>query len=270
MTVDIRSGNGDIGTEVAVVQQFITEGVDLILVSPSDAQGIVPVIQQANEAGIPVIEVNSTVGEGAEIVTYVGADDFEFGQMQGELLKQALPEGGKVGYILGHLGVSAQILRKDGLDGRAPGRRRASRSSRSSRPTGTTPRRWPSTQDWLNKYPEGELDAIIDQGPRAPRRPSSRIDNGREEVKFLMGDYPGRREGRHRRPATSTAPSTRTRTRRASTAIDMACLGAHRPDGRGPARPTCYLDLPIVTRRERRRLPAGLGRLIGGLTTDHG
>jgi len=55
MTVDLQNGNGDIGTEVAVIQQFIAQKVDLILVSASDSQGIVPVVKQANEAGIPVI-----------------------------------------------------------------------------------------------------------------------------------------------------------------------------------------------------------------------
>ena len=46
------------------------------------------------------------------------------------------------------------------------------------------------TQDWLNKYPKGELDAIIDQGPEGATAAQFAHDNGRDEIKFLMGDYP--------------------------------------------------------------------------------
>ena len=65
VTLDLQTGKGDLATEVSVVQQFITKKVDLIIVTPSDAQGIVPAIKQANDAGIPVISANNQVGQGA-------------------------------------------------------------------------------------------------------------------------------------------------------------------------------------------------------------
>lgn len=187
--IDVRDGGGELEGQVAVVQEFIAEGFDLILVSPGDAEGIVPVIQQANEAGIPVISVNSTVGEEAEVVTYVGADDYEFGQKQGELLVQAIGEEGRVAYIMGALGVSAQVLRQQGLEDYLadyPGIEIIDAQ------TGN----WDNTealaltQDWLNRYAAGELDAIIDQGPEGVTGAQWAHDNGRDEVLFLMGDYP--------------------------------------------------------------------------------
>lgn len=244
ITVDVRNGEGDIGTEVAVVQQFINEGVDLILVSPSDAQGIVPVIAQANEAGIPVIEVNSTVGDGAETVTYVGADDFEFGQMQGELLKQALPDGGKVGYILGHLGVSAQILRQDGLMDALQGVENIEIVEEQSAD-------WDNaaalaiTQDWLNKYPKGELHAIIDQGPEGATAAQFAKDNGREEIKFLMGDYPADvKAGIEAGSIYGTV--NQDPYPQGTSAVDMACLVLTGRQAEVPT-PNVYLPLPIVT-----------------------
>src|SRR5690554_6570458 len=67
----LRDGQGDPNTQVAVMRQFIAEKVDLIVIVPGDAQAVVPVILQANQAGIPVISANNQVGEGAEIVTFV-------------------------------------------------------------------------------------------------------------------------------------------------------------------------------------------------------
>lgn len=244
INVDVRNGNGDIGTEVAVIQQFITEGVDLILVSPSDAQGIVPVIQQANQAGIPVIEVNSTVGDDAETVTYVGADDFEFGQMQGELLKQALPDGGTVGYIMGHLGVSAQTLREDGLMDALEGVENIEIVEVQSADWDNA-KALAVTQDWLNKYPAGELDAIIDQGPEGATAAQFAHDNGRSEILFLMGDYPADVkagiEAGYIHGTVNQDPYPQ-----GTTAVDMACLVL---TGRGAEVPTpnVYLPLPIVT-----------------------
>ena len=88
----------------ANIQNFIAEGVDLILLTPM-GEGTVPAIIQANEAGVPVIEVNNRAGFGseeAEVVTYVGADDVEFGRQQARLLDQTYGgEPAKIGYVMG-------------------------------------------------------------------------------------------------------------------------------------------------------------------------
>lgn len=256
VTVDVRNGDGDIGTEVAVIQQFIAEGVDLILVSPSDAQGIVPVIQQANEAGIPVIEVNSTVAEGAETVTYVGADDFEFGQMQGELLKQALPDGGNVGYILGHLGVSAQILREDGLMDALQGVDNIHIVEKQSADWDNA-QALAITQDWLNKYGAGELQAIIDQGPEGATAAQFAHENGRDDILFLMGDYPADVkagiEAGYVHGTVNQDPYPQ-----GTTAVDMACLVLTGRVDEVPT-PNVYLPLPIVTAENVAEYPPAWG-----------
>lgn len=189
--VDIQSGNGDLSTEISVVQQFIAQNVDMILVTPSNAKGIVPVIKQANAAGIPVIAVNNRVdtSTGAEIVTFVGVDDFTFGQKQGELLAQAVGENGKVAYIIGKLGTSAQIDRKAGLLDTLkahPGIKIIEEQSAD----------WDNakalavTQDFLSRFPAGSLDAILDQGPEGVTGANFLKQSGRTDVKFILGDYP--------------------------------------------------------------------------------
>jgi len=69
--LDIQSGNGDLSTQISVVQQFIAQKVDLIMIAPSDPKGIVPVIRQATAAGIPVMAVNTKadISSGAKVVT---------------------------------------------------------------------------------------------------------------------------------------------------------------------------------------------------------
>jgi ABC-type sugar transport system substrate-binding protein len=187
----IQSGNGDLATQISIVQQFITQQMDMILIAPSDPVGIVPVILQANQAGIPVMAVNTKADteSGAKVVTYVGVDDYVFGQKQGELLAQAVGENAKVGYILGKLGTSAQLAREAGLMDtlkKHPGIQIIDRQAAD----------WDNakalaiTQDYLSRFATGQMDAIVDQGPEGATGAIFAHGNGRTDVTFIMGDYP--------------------------------------------------------------------------------
>ena len=119
-TYDLVDGNsGDVATELANLQNFIAQKKDLILLTPS-GDGMIPGIKLVNDAQISLIEVNNKAGFGrseANVLTYVGADDVEFGRLQGKLLDQAF--GGKkakVAYVMGISGTSPQILRAKGWD----------------------------------------------------------------------------------------------------------------------------------------------------------
>lgn len=191
VSLDIQSGNGDLSTQISIVQQFLAQQVDMILIAPSDPKGIVPVIREANAAGIPVMAVNTSAdtSTGAKVITYVGVDDFVFGQRQGELLAKAVGEKGKVAYILGKLGTSAQLAREAGLMDtlkKHPGIQIIEKQAAD----------WDNskalaiTQDYLSKYPQGSIDAIVDQGPEGVNGANFAATSGRTDVKFIMGDYP--------------------------------------------------------------------------------
>lgn len=189
--LDIRSGNGDLATQVSIVQQYVAEDFDMILITPSDPTGIVPAVKEANVAGIPVMAVNATAdtSTGAEIVTYVGVDDIEFGRKQGELLVEAVGENAKVGYVLGALGVSAQLQRQQGLEevlADHPGIEIIAEQTAN----------WDNAealaviQDMLSRFGVGEIDAIVGQGPEIVSGAIDATSSGRDDVVFIAGDYP--------------------------------------------------------------------------------
>jgi ABC-type sugar transport system substrate-binding protein len=191
VSLDIQSGNGELATEVAVVQQFMAKHVDMILVTPSDAKGIVPVVRQATAAGIPVMAVNNRVdtSTGAKVVTYVGVDDVNFGRQQGELLASAVGSHGKVAYIMGKLGTSAQIDRRAGLI-EALKKYPDIQILQAQSADWDNAKALAVTQDYLSRYPKGSLDAIICQGPEGVTGASFAKQSGRTDVKFILGDYP--------------------------------------------------------------------------------
>ena len=62
--------------QVAIIEDYITKGVDVIAISPAEVGVIIPPVKRANEAGIPVIIVNLLEPiEGLEIASYIGFDN---------------------------------------------------------------------------------------------------------------------------------------------------------------------------------------------------
>lgn len=189
---DLRDGKGDPATEVANIQNFIAAGVDVILLTPM-SDGTIPAIIQANEAGIPVIEVNNTAGfnsEDAEVVTYVGADDREFGRLQARLLNQTFgDEPVRIGYVMGIPGTSPQILRAEGFKeelANYPSYEIVAEATNDF----DSAKALAVTQDLLSRFPEGELDVIVMQGPEGVAAADFARQSGRSDVQFILGDYP--------------------------------------------------------------------------------
>lgn len=62
--------------QVAIIEDYIQRGVDVIAISPIEVEVVIPVIQKANEAGIPVIIVNLLEPiEGVDVASYIGFDN---------------------------------------------------------------------------------------------------------------------------------------------------------------------------------------------------
>jgi ribose transport system substrate-binding protein len=62
--------------QLAIIEDFISQKVDVIAISPADTEAVKPAIQQANEAGIPVIMVNLLEPQNdIEVASYIGFDN---------------------------------------------------------------------------------------------------------------------------------------------------------------------------------------------------
>jgi ribose transport system substrate-binding protein len=64
--------------QVAIIEDYVTRNVDVIAISPVDTEAIKPAVQQANQAGIPVILVNLLEEqEDIDVAAYIGFDNSE-------------------------------------------------------------------------------------------------------------------------------------------------------------------------------------------------
>jgi ribose transport system substrate-binding protein len=112
----IVSADNDVARQSNQVKDFIVKKAAAIILSPADSKAIVPVIQEANAAGIPVFTVDIPCQEpGVKIVTQVATDNFDGGKQAGRAMIEALAgKGGKIG-VLDLKQVESCILRVKGF-----------------------------------------------------------------------------------------------------------------------------------------------------------
>ena len=105
----------DSAREATNIEDLIQRGVDALLVNPTDADAIVPSIERANAAGIPVFTIDRAAS-GGEIVSHIASDNVAGGRMAAEFLCTALGGQGKVVELEGIAGTSAARDRGQGFN----------------------------------------------------------------------------------------------------------------------------------------------------------
>lgn len=84
--------------QIQIVQDLISQGVDGIAVSPSNAPAMAKALEDANAAGIPVITWDADLlAEDAGIrATYIGTKNYDIGVNLANIAQDLHPEGGKL------------------------------------------------------------------------------------------------------------------------------------------------------------------------------
>lgn len=97
----VVSGDKDVAKQGNQIKDFIVKKVSAIVLSPCDSKSIIPVIQEANAAGIPVFTVDIPCNEpGVKIVTQVATDNYGGGKEAARAMIEALGEaGGKIAIL---------------------------------------------------------------------------------------------------------------------------------------------------------------------------
>jgi ribose transport system substrate-binding protein len=105
----------DNSKQIADVENFIQQKVDLLIISPNEAKPLTAVVKKAYDAGIPVIVLDRKV-EGDDYTQYIGGDNKLIGKKAGEYVAKVLgEEGGNVVEIKGLEGSTPQQERHDGF-----------------------------------------------------------------------------------------------------------------------------------------------------------
>lgn len=115
VTIDMRSalGESDQAGQLSILQDMITRGYDSILVSPITDGNLVPGVEDALEAGIPVVNVND--GIVAIAPNFVGPNAYENGELAAKYIGEQLNGEGQVAVVTGMSGAFAARQRTLGF-----------------------------------------------------------------------------------------------------------------------------------------------------------
>jgi ribose transport system substrate-binding protein len=105
----------DSAKQVAAVESFISQKVNGILISPMTTDSLVPAIEEAVKAGIPVATVDRKANTD-KVLVHVGADNVEGGRAAARYIIDKLHGKGTIIELEGTPGASPAIDRKKGFD----------------------------------------------------------------------------------------------------------------------------------------------------------
>ncbi|WP_406945920.1 ribose ABC transporter substrate-binding protein RbsB [Halobacillus sp. SY10] len=114
MEVVVVDAQNDAAKQINDVEDLIQQGVDVLLINPTDSSAISTAVQSANSLGIPVVTLDRSAEKG-EVATLVSSDNEKGGEMAGEYLVELLGEGAKVAELEGVPGASATRERGAGF-----------------------------------------------------------------------------------------------------------------------------------------------------------
>ena len=114
LIVKLASSNDDNVLQNKQVNQFIDEGVDLLIVSPNQLSAISKAVERAYDKGIPVILYDRKTNSD-KYTAFIGCDNYTIGKSMGTFIAHQLQGKGRIVEIRGLEGSSPALERHRGF-----------------------------------------------------------------------------------------------------------------------------------------------------------
>lgn len=112
----IFNANNDSAAQNSAIETYIQEGVAGLAVVAIDVNGIMPAVEQADAAGIPVVAIDAILPDDGPHKAQIGVDNAQAGADLAAHFNEQVADGSKLG-IVGALNSFIQNVRKDGFEG---------------------------------------------------------------------------------------------------------------------------------------------------------
>ncbi|WP_033289658.1 substrate-binding domain-containing protein [Amycolatopsis jejuensis] len=143
----------DNAKQVEQVNTFLTQGIDLLIISPNEATPLTGVVKKAYDKGIPVLVLDRKV-DGDAYTSFIGADNVDIGRQAGRFVaEKVLPQGGKIVELKGLAGSTPAKERADGFTEGIAGRGITILAT--------------ADADWLRDKGQQQADALLKAHPDA-------------------------------------------------------------------------------------------------------
>lgn len=111
--VQATAEEGMLDEQIQMLENYIAQGVDALVVTPQHSSGISPAVEAAHSADVPFIAVDTNV-EGADVECFVGMDNVEAGYIIGQLVCEQMGGEGNIIILKGTAGASTSEERTEG------------------------------------------------------------------------------------------------------------------------------------------------------------
>ena len=122
MKVEIQAGSQhqSVEEQLTIIENYISQGVDGIILVPAASEGLVSALQECKNADIPVINLDTKLDDATietlgEEIPFYGTDNYKGGQLVGEEVAELYPDGCKTAILRGVQGQTNDDDRYNGF-----------------------------------------------------------------------------------------------------------------------------------------------------------
>ncbi|MEQ9443698.1 MAG: substrate-binding domain-containing protein [Cyclobacteriaceae bacterium] len=109
-----KNADGSSQQQLHDIQALMSEGIDILIVSPNEAAPITPLVEEIYHSGIPVIVVDRKIAS-KTYTAFVGGDNYEIGRIAGKYAASLLSQGGNILEVTGLPGSTPAQERHQGF-----------------------------------------------------------------------------------------------------------------------------------------------------------
>jgi inositol transport system substrate-binding protein len=114
LDLTVYDGGQDAAKQAGQLESAVTQGLACAVIEPVSVDGLVPAIEAATKAGVPVVVVNQAISKPEAASSFVGVSNVDGGVLEMKTAAEALGGKGNVAFLLGPMGSDAQVGRTDG------------------------------------------------------------------------------------------------------------------------------------------------------------
>jgi ribose transport system substrate-binding protein len=102
IVLEVAVGQDDTQQQVADVESFLSQGLDLLIISPKEAAPLTEIVKKVYESGIPVIVLDRKI-LGDTYTCFIGADNLVIGREAGKCIAELLGGKGRIVELKGNM-----------------------------------------------------------------------------------------------------------------------------------------------------------------------
>ena len=112
--IDIKTVKDNSKEQIEDIEEFISKGVDLLIISPNEAKSITPIVEKAYNNGIPVVLVDRKIASD-KYTAFVGGDNYLMGRQIGTYIANRLNGKGEIVELTGLKSSTPALERQKGM-----------------------------------------------------------------------------------------------------------------------------------------------------------